>query len=79
MKNYSPVVKMEEFKDILYILLADLCNKTSQFHLAECVNTEHISFALTVGLCLTVSRGELGNGGHAGFASLCTTEFVITV
>lgn len=51
----------------------------SQSHLAECVDTEHISFALSVGLCLTAAKGELGKAGHAGFASLCTTELVIAM
>lgn len=77
-EKLKSILKIKEFKGILYVL-ADLCNKMSQSYLAECVNIEHISFALTVELCPTGSKGELGKAGHAGFTSLCTSEFVITI
>lgn len=42
----------------------------SKSHFAECVDTEHVSFALIVGLSLIDSTGELGKAEHAGFSLL---------
>lgn len=51
----------------------------SKSHFVECVDIEHASFALFVGLSVIDSKGELGKAGHAGFTLLSTSVFVITM